>query len=66
MLGFCDTIGLKSLIKNATCYKSPENSSTIDLILTNNPRRFQNFCVIETGLWDFHRMVVTVMKTSFE
>ena len=32
--GFCDTFGLKSLIKDATCYKNPEKSSSIDLILT--------------------------------
>ena len=31
-----------------------------------NPCSFQNYCVIETGLLDFHRMVVTVLKTSFE
>ena len=66
MSGFCDTFGLKSLIKNVTCYKNRENSSSIDLILTNNPLSFQNSCVIEIVLSDFHRMVVTVMKTSFE
>ena len=57
MPGFCDTFGLKSLIKNAACYKNPENPSSIDLILTNNPRSFQNSCVIGKGLSDFHRMV---------
>ena len=66
MSGFCDTFGLKRLIKDATCYKNPENSGSIDLILTNNPLSFQYSCVIETGLSDFHRMVVTVMETSFE
>ena len=66
MSGFCDTFGLKSLIKDAACYKNPENPSSTDLILTNNPRSFQNSCVIEIGLSDFHRMVVTVMNTSFE
>ena len=64
--GFCDTFGLKSLIKDATWYKNPENPNSIDLILTKNPRSFQNFCLIETGLSDFHRMVLTVMKTSFD
>ena len=66
MSEFCDTFGLKSLIKDATCYKNPENSSSIDLILPNNPRSFQNSCVIKAGLSDSHRMVVTVMKTYFE
>ena len=63
MSGFCVTFGLKSLIKDETCYK---NSSSIDLILTNNRCSAQNSCVIETGLSDFHRILVTVMKTSFE
>ena len=66
MSGFCDTFGLKYLIKHATCYKNPENLSSINLSLTNIPRSFQNSCVIETSLSDFHRMVVTVIKTSFE
>ena len=56
----------KNLIKDATCYKNPENPSCIDLILTNNPNSFQNSGVIETGLSDFHNMTVTVMKTTFE
>ena len=27
---------------------------------------FQNLCIIETGLYDFHRMVGTFMKSTFE
>ena len=63
---FCDPYEFKNLIKDATCYKNPENPSCIDLILTNNPNSFQNSGVIETGLSDFHKMTVTVMKTTFE
>ena len=66
MSGFCYTFGLKSFIKDASSCKNPENRSSIDLIPTNNPGSFQNSCVSEIGLSDFHRMVVTVMKTSFE
>ena len=66
MSWFCDTFGLKSLIKDATCYKNPVNPSSIDLILTNYPCRFQKSCFIKTDLSDFHRTVVTVIKTSFE
>ena len=36
------------------------------LFLTNAPNSFQNSGVVETGLSDFHRMIVTVMKTSFQ
>ena len=66
MSGIYDTFGLKCLIKDAIYYKKPENPSIIDLILTNNPRSFLNSCVIETNLLDFHRIAVTVTKTSFE
>ena len=63
---FCETYDLSSLIKVRTCYKNPENPSCIDLLLTNQPKSFQNLSVVETGLSDFHKMTVTVMKTTFE
>ena len=46
--------------------KNPENPTCIDLILTNHPLSFQNSCVLETGLSDFHKMTVTIMKASFQ
>ena len=36
------------------------------MILTNSPYNFQNSCVIETDLSDFHKMTVSVMKTTFQ
>ena len=63
---FCDTYDLKCLIKEPTYYKNPDNPSCIDIILTNNPKCFQSSCVVETGLSDFHRMKVTVLKTTFK
>ena len=27
---------------------------------------FQNYCVTETGLSDFHKIIVSVMKTTFQ
>ena len=65
MRNFCNSYNLSSLIKQPTCFKNPENPSCIDLILTNKPRSFQSTCVIETGLSDFHRMTVSVLKTHF-
>ena len=61
-----DTFDLTSLIKEPTCYKTPDNPSCIDLILTNKPLSFQNACVAETGLSDFHWMLLTVTKTTFQ
>ena len=51
------------MVNKATCYKNPDKPTSIDLILTNRPRSYQNYCVVETGLSDFHKMVVTVLKT---
>ena len=53
------------MINKPTCYKNPDKPTCIDLILTNFPGSFQNSCVIQTGLSDFHKVIVTVMKTSY-
>ena len=66
MAGFCDRYDLTSLISEPTCYKNPENPTCIDLILTNHPLSFQNSCVLEIGLSDFHKMTVAIMKLSFQ
>ena len=65
MSDFCSLFNFKSLIKDPTCFKNPENPSCIDLILTNKPHSFQNTAVLETGLSDFHKLTLTVLKTSF-
>ena len=56
---------VKNLVKEKTCYKSIDNPSCIDLLLTNTPLSFQNTTTVTTGLSDFHKMAVTVMKTTF-
>ena len=66
MNAFCGRYILSSLIKEPTCYKTPVNPSCIYLILTNSPRSFQNSSIVEAGLSDFHRMIVTVLKTAFQ
>ena len=66
MKTFCDSYSLTSLIKQPTCYKNPSHPKCIDLILTNVPRSFQTTCVIETGLYDFHLMTLTVMRKRFK
>ena len=63
---FCESYGSKNLIKVPTCHKNAQNPSCIDLILRNSPLSFQSSGVIETGLSDFHKMIVTVMKTTFQ
>ena len=55
---------LQNLVKELTCFKSVENHSCIDLILTNNAMAFQNITTVFTGLSGFHKLVLTVLKTS--
>ena len=62
---FMDLFAFKNLVKEPTCFKSG-NPRCIDLILTNRGRNFQQTTAIETGLSDFHKMVVTVLKASFD
>ena len=59
------TYNLKSLVKQKTCFKNPDNPSCIDLILTNSPRGFQDSSLFETGLSDFHKLTTTVLKQYF-
>ena len=66
MSHFCDMYELENLIKEPTCFKSTGNPSSIDVILTNKKSKFQNSMTVETGLSDFHKMTVTVMKNHFK
>ena len=63
---FCDLYNLKNLIKVPTCFKNPDFPTSIDVMFTTSYRSFHNSCAIETGLSDFHKMIVTVMKTNFQ
>ena len=63
---FCASYNLKSLIKEHTCFKTVDNPSCIDLILTNHPKCFQNSGVYETGISDFHKLTFNVLKTYFQ
>ena len=59
-------MGGRNLISESTCYKNPEKPSSTDLILRYSSLSFQNPCAIESGLTDFHKMTITVMKTTFQ
>ena len=63
---FCCICSLSSLVQEPTCFKNPDRPSCIDLILTNKSASFQNNMVVETGLSDFHKLTITVMKCSFQ
>ena len=61
---FLDLYRLKNLVQEPTCYK-PQTARFIDLVLTNRNRNVQQTTTVGTGLSDLHKMVVTVLKTTF-
>ena len=55
----------KNIVSEKTCFKSKNSPSCIDLFITNSPNSFQNTSTITTGLSDFRKMVITVLKINF-
>ena len=60
-----DYNAVKTIHENK-CYKNMYNSSCIDLVITNSPNIFQSMSTFCIGLDDFHKLVVTVLTTSFK
>ena len=60
---FCDLLNLTNLVRNKTCF-TRDHKSTVDLILTNKPKSFQNTCITETGLSDFNKLTLTFFQNS--
>ena len=55
----------KNIVSEKTCFKTKDNPSCIDLFITNSPNNFHSTSTITTGLSDFHKMVVMVLKATF-
>ena len=64
MQDFLEEFNAKNLVRGNTCFKNMNNPSFIDLFITNSCNSFQNTTNISTGLSDFHKMIVTVLKTT--
>ena len=62
---FLFEMNAKNVVKEPTCFKSLSNPSYIDLAITNSFSSFQNKKAISTGLSDFPKMVVSVLKYNF-
>ena len=60
-----DIFSLTNLIKEPTCFKL-QNSTRLDLILTNRPRSSIKFQDFETGLSDCHKLVCSILRASFK
>ena len=54
----------KNIVKENTCFKNALNLNCIDLFITNSPLSFQNTVAVSNGLFDFHNIVIPVMKIS--
>ena len=54
---------LTNLMKEPTCYKPNCNTSPIDVILTNRKNHFKNGIAIESSLSDFHKLILTTLKS---
>ena len=59
---FVDTFSLSNLINRKTCHKNV-SGTTIDIMLTNKPHCFQKTSTVVTGLSDFHKMIISCLKT---
>ena len=66
MEDFCLNCHLPNITKEPTCFKNHTHPSCIDLILANFPKSFQNYMAVETGLFDFHKMTLTIMKSHYK
>ena len=55
----------KDIVKKPTCHKSLSDPSYVDLIITSSSN-FENMKTISKGLSDFRKMVITVLKQTFQ
>ena len=58
---FCDLFNLTNLIKTETCF-TKSHKSLIDLFLTKKPLSFQKTHVTETGLSDYHKLILPFLN----
>ena len=59
MNSFCNLYNLKYLIQEPTCYKNPQRPSCIDLFLSNCEYYFLKTEILETGLPNFQKLIIT-------
>ena len=62
---FIGQYGAKNIVKYPTCFKSHENPSIIDLIVTNNSKNFWNTKVMRNSISDFHAIVLSVLNINY-
>ena len=61
--GFCNVYNLEILSNTPTCFKNPENPFCVGLLLKNLKNNFDEAVVLESSLSDFHKLVVSALKS---
>ena len=61
----CDTFWLSNLISEVICLKSSVGS-LITVMLTNRPRSFHHTSLIETGMSDCHKLILSSFRALFK
>ena len=64
MKDLCDMFELNNLIKSPTCFKSL-NPSCIDNFYTNKNKILFNSSTVETGIFDHHSLICTMLRSTF-
>ena len=63
---FCGAYHLHNLIKDPTSFKNPDKPLCIDLLLTNFSKSFLKSQTLKTGLLDFHKLTLTILKIHYK
>ena len=63
---FINNHNANKLVREKTCFESKDKTSYIDLFITNWSSSMQNTMAVTKGLPDYHKMVATVLKKSFQ
>ena len=65
LFNFLQMHNAANIVKDKTCFKSWNNLSCTGLFITKWSWCFQNTTVFSTGLSDFYKIAVAVLKASF-
>ena len=60
---FCNSFSLGHLIKTPTCYMGT-NPSSIDHLITNMTSLFMKSCTVETEIYDYHRLIMSIWRLT--
>ena len=59
---FCNQ--LMALNEEPICFKNVNSPSCIDFFLTNSSKIFETRLTLETGMSDFHKLLITILKVK--